>query len=171
MSRCGFSSTRPDDSLGLSFQFSFYILEDWVSEFGFATPAFVYFRSEFCLGIWFCGNLSSLFPPNNKDRKQNSGNHAVNKQASKRRRRIIILKSIVWTEQEEEKICENEKWKEENWENPLRKAPAEKRLKPSEGKFSWNFVYYTCTDEQRSSHRKNYILEVSKQRINQKVNK
>lgn len=86
MSRCGFSWTRSDGeaprSRGTQFLI-FFLFSRGLSLVGFTTPRFCLFQSEFCLGIWFCGNLSSLFsPPNNKDRKQNSGNHAVNKQAS-----------------------------------------------------------------------------------------
>lgn len=179
MSRCGFSWTRSDE-IGSSKQGTpfpiFFLFSRGLSLVGFAIPAFVYFRansgSEFDFAVIY--HRFFLLRITKIESKIVETMLWTSKQASKKKKSFEINR--VNAQEEERKICENEKWKEENRENPLRKAPelqkatfeaeAERRRR-----FSRNIVYYTCTGERSSSTRKNYILEVSKQRINQKVNK
>lgn len=127
--------------------------------------SFVYFRLKFCLGIWFCGNRSSYFLLR------------ITKIESK------IVETMLWTSsnsQEERRIFKSIEWgkKKKNYvrmKSGIRKSGKSFEEYPRKPEWRKVFIKYCLLHMHRqakiSSHRKNYILEVSKQRINQKVNK
>lgn len=106
--------------------------------------SFVYFRRKFCLGIWFCGNLSSHFLLR------------ITKIESK------IVETMLWTSKLwTRRIFKSIEWKKKKkyvrmksgkkkigkilWGIPPKATQARVA---KEGNFPWNIVYYTCTDRQ-----------------------